>query len=54
MKKNTTAKVFRVNQTMGGRKGPCQPPKKRVTVSALATMIWQYYPNINRAHFMEL
>src|SRR4030042_122533 len=54
MKKKTNAKVLIRNQAMGGSTGPCQPPKKRVVHRALATMMWQYSPIMNKPHFMEL
>ena len=33
MKNTAKQAVFRANQMKGGSQGPCQPPKKRVTMS---------------------
>src|SRR4030042_234442 len=54
MQKKTRTQVLRTNQIMGGKIGPCQPPKNKVTARALAEMMGKYSPSMNKAHFMEL
>ncbi|MMZ69927.1 hypothetical protein D1872_328540 [compost metagenome] len=52
MKNTMKQAVFRANQMKGGSQGPCQPPKKRVTMREEISTMPMYSPTKNRPHFM--
>src|SRR6056297_2396841 len=46
----TTKYVFIINHTKGGSRGPCQPPRKRVTAIAETRKIFVYSARKNMAN----
>ena len=54
IKKNRQQANFIINQTTGGRNGPCHPPRKNVTASADTVIIFAYSAIKNIANFILL
>ena len=50
--KQTKTNVFKMNQTNGGRNGPSQPPKKRVTIKDEIKAMPRYSPTKNMPNFI--
>ena len=54
IKKNKQADNFNMNHTTGGKNGPCQPPRKKVTAMADTVIMLAYSAMKNVANFMLL
>lgn len=54
MKKNKHPDNLSINQTTGGKNGPCHPPRKNVTAIADTVIILAYSAMKNIANFMLL
>ena len=54
MKKNMHRAILIKNQTTGGKNGPLQPPKKKVTATADTVIILAYSAIKNNANFILL
>ena len=52
MKKPRKKDVFSKNQIIGGKNGPCQPPKKRTVIIAEIKIIPRYSPMKNIPNFI--
>ena len=52
MKNKTKKLVFSKNHTIGGKKGPCHPPKNKVTIIAEINNTPRYSPIKNMPNFM--